>query len=232
MVFLLELVAATILLTLAWWGLDELHLRSGTVVESGFKAHLYLVAFLALSVATAMTITLLMARRVGPVARATGALLGWWVLAMLASLYLPGFGMLFTWPLLISLPVMGWMLWRESFGKYTWQNVILLAIAATFGIVTMAVPVYVFFQAFGVSSPGFSGSSAFPIIGLSIFPWIMLLGLLVPQLEFIGGSRRGRFIVITLLVALICLVVGSLLPGIDLESFGLAQAWTLLSIPT
>ncbi len=223
LMFVFELVAIAGLLTLAWWGLDEAHLRFGTVVAPGVKAHLYFVAFLALSVVAVEIGTLVLGKGVGTTARAVAPTLCWWILAMLSSLFLPGFSTLFTWPLLASLPVLGWILWMGTSIKNTWGSVGVLAVSGIPGIVITVVPIYVSFQAFGVSSPGFSGSPSFPIIGPSIFFWVMLVGLLGPQIEFVRRSQGRRWIGLLLTVALGTLAAGGLAPGISLSTLGLGR---------
>lgn len=105
----------------------------------------------------------------------------------------------------------------------SWGYFALISISTTVLLVIMTAPIYLFFQTMGVSSPGFSGSPSFPIIGLSIFFWVMLLGLLLPHLEFFGDLKRRKVLYAILIISLICLVVGSLIPGMDIESFGLTS---------
>ena len=83
--------------------------------------------------------------------------------------------------------------------------------------------IYSLFQAMGVPSPGFSGSPSFPIIGLSLFFWVMLVGLLLPSIDLISGGRKWRPVGVMLLVAIGFLVIASLLPGIGIAQFGLGN---------
>jgi hypothetical protein len=206
--FFVEIIAITLLLTLAWWGVDELHLMFDIVVEPTVKAPLFFVAFLALSVAIMIAVRIWITKRLGSPGLSLGPILFWWLLAMLASIYLPGFSIILTWPLLLSLLPLSWILLRKTSGNDSWGYFAGISISTTGLLVLMTAPVYLFFQAMGVSSPGFSGSPAFPIIGLSIFFWVMLLGLLLPHLEFFGRVMQRRVLAALLLVSLICLVAG------------------------
>jgi hypothetical protein len=87
----------------------------------------------------------------------------------------------------------------------------------------MTVPVYLSFQAMGTASPGFSGSPSFPIIGLSVFFWAMLLGLLLPYLQFLVDWRQRKVVFGLLAIAALCLIAGCIIPGLDMASFGLAS---------
>jgi len=142
---------------------------------------------------------------------------------MLASLYLPGFNIILIWPLLFSLLPLGWVIFRKPDSNKSWLYLTLISISSIVSIVLMTVPIYLLFQAVGTASPGFSGSPSFPIIGLSIFFWVMLLGLLLPHLQFFGDWKQRRVVYGLLVIATVSSVLGCVIPGIDIESFGLTS---------
>jgi hypothetical protein len=220
-VFFVEIIAITLVLTLAWWGIDELHLAFGTVVEPTIQVTLYFIAFLAATMAIMIALRIWIRKWLVSPGLTLGSILCWWLLALLASVYLPGFTIILIWPLIISLLPLSWILLKKPGGSNSWGHFALISISTIILLVIMTVPVYLFFQAMGVSSPGFSGSPSFPIIGLSIIFWVMLLGLLLPHLEFFGNYRQRKVLYAVLAVAGICLVAGSFIPGMDIESFGL-----------
>ena len=152
-----------------------------------------------------------------------GSILFWWILAILESLYLPGFNIILIWPLLFSLLPLGWAIFRKSDYDNSWVYLTLISISVIVCVVLMTVPIYLLFQAMGTASPGFSGSPSFPIIGLSILFWVMLLGLLLPHLQFFGDWKRRRVVYGLLAIAAIFLVLGCISPGIDIVSFGLTS---------
>ena len=222
-IFLTEIITITILLTLAWWGIDELHLAFGTVVEPTVKAHLLFVGFLALTIVMMIAVRTWLFNRAGLLSLTLGAILFWWILALLASFYLPGFNIILVWPLLFSLLPLSWIILRKSDDNKSWGYFSLFSASVLVSIILMTVPIYLLFQAMGTASPGFSGSPSFPIIGISIFFWIMLLGLLLPHLQFLCDWKQRKVVFGLLAIAGVCLIVGSIIPGIDIESFGLTN---------
>ena len=222
-IFFAEIIVVTILLTLLWWGLDEMHLVFGTVVDPTIKAHLLFVAFLLLTMAIMFSVRAWFFKRLGSLGLILGPVLFWLILTMLASLYIPGFSFILIWPLLFSLLPLGWVIFRKSEHRDSWLYFVLISITAVVSIVLLTVPVYLLFQAMGTASPGFSGSPAFPIIGLCIFFWVMLLGLLIPNFQFFGDWMQRSVIRGLLVIAAIFLVSGCVIPGIDIERFGLIR---------
>jgi len=221
-VFTAEIIAVTVVLTLAWWGVDEIHLAFGKVVEPTYKAHVLFVAFLVLAVAMMVALRALLHKQLGSLSIALGAILFWWMLALVAGFCLPGFNIILVWPLLFSLPPLGWVVLRKSGEDRSWGYLSLISVCAIVSVVLMTVPVYLSFQAMGTASPGFSGSPSFPIIGLSIFFWVMLLGLLLPHLEFLVDWRQRKVILGLAAIAVLCLIAGCIIPGVDMTSFGLS----------
>ena len=221
MAFSLEIVAITLVLTLAWWGIDELHHSLGTVVEPTYKAHLFFIAFLFLSMMIMVINRIWFTKRLGTLNPYVGTILFWWLLAILAGFYLPGLNIILLWPIFFSLLPLSWVMLRKNEKNNSWGYFSLISISSAISIVLITIPVYLFFQAFGVSSPGFSGSPSFPIIGLAIIFWVMLLGLLLPHLEFFGNLKRRGFLFGLLAISVICIVVASIIPGIAIDSFGL-----------
>ena len=221
--FTAEIIAVTVVLTLAWWGIDEIHLAFGKVVDPTFKAHLLFVAFLVLAMAMMITIRILLHKRLGSLNTTLGAILFWWILALLAGFCLPGFNIILVWPLLFWLLPLGWAILRKPSESGSWGYLCLICVCAAVSIVLMTVPVYLSFQAMGTASPGFSGSPSFPIIGLSVFFWAMLLGLLLPYLQFLVDWRQRKVVFGLLAIAALCLIAGCIIPGLDMASFGLAS---------
>jgi hypothetical protein len=219
--FFTEAIVITIVLTIAWWGIDEIHLVFGTVVEPTVKAHLLFVAFLFLTLVMMIAARTWLFKRSGFLSFTLGPMLFWWILAILGSIFLPGFNIILMWPLLFSLLPLGWVIFRKSSHNNSWIYLTLICISTIVSIILLTVPVYLLFQAMGTASPGFSGSPAFPILGLSIFFYVMLLGLLLPHFQFFGDWEKRRAIYGLLIIAAVFLILGCVFPGIGIESFGL-----------
>jgi len=220
-VFALELIIITIITTLAWWGIDAGHLAFGIVVEPTIKTHLLFATFLLVSLALMVLSRKLILKRMSTMNRNLGPMLFWWLIAILAAMSLPGFSIVLVWPLIFSLAPVFWMIAARAGEANSWIYIIINSICVMVVIVITIVPVYLLFQALGVSSPGFSGSPSFPIIGLSIIFWVMLVSLLLPHLQIFSVVGRKRIIYTLLAVAFVVLIVGILMPGIDIETLGL-----------
>ena len=218
----LEVLMIAIVLTLAWWGIDQLHLSFGTVVEPTVKAHLFLVAFLVLCLASMIALRMWSSRRIGALNLAFGLVWFWWLLSLLAGIYLPGFNVVLTWPLLFALLPLGWKVLAAPPGGNSWPAFCSLLISTAAILVLGCIPVYLFFQAMGIASPGFSGSPSFPIIGFSMLFWTMILGLLLPHIDLVGVTRCRSVLYALLALAGALVIAASVLPGIPVDSFGLS----------
>ncbi len=216
-IFTGELLVIVIVTTLAWWGLDEAHLALGIVVEPTVKAHLLFVAFLITSFLAMILLRQLLKKSMGEYDIFLGGAILWWLITLLFALYLPGFNFIMLWPVLFSLVPLTVILFSNS-DATSWKYLLTASICTVVIIGIVIAPVYLLFEVNGISSPGFSGSPSFPIIGLSMVFWVMLVGLLIPQLTIFGNLGRKRVIYGILLIALIILVIGILLPGIAVDA--------------
>jgi hypothetical protein len=221
--YLGEILGITIILTLAWWGIDELHLAFGTVVEPTFKAHLLLIGFLVLTLALMIGARIWLLKKWSNLSVALGVLLTWWVLTLLASFTVPGFNPIMVIPLFFALIPIIWLIMKHSQESTSWTYLALVCLSTIVAVVIFCAPVYLLFQAMGTASPGFSGSPSFPIIGVSVFFWVMLLGLLLPHIHIFGKWKDRKVSFGLLIIAGICLLVGTIIPGIDIDKFGLMR---------
>jgi hypothetical protein len=218
---LLAVVLAVTMVTVLWWLVFELQ-ASRQVVVGAMNAHLYLAGFLALTLGTAGAFQLLLRRKVGTANLAGGALGVWWILALLSSLYLPGFSYLFSWPLLFAALALGWTVWRPAEEGSSWGGIAVLTAGAAPAAVLFPSVVHDFFH-FAQPSPGNPGSQSPMGIGVAILFVAMLLALLVPYLELVGSKFGWRLLALVAVLFLICIVAGALTPGIPYEDLGLGD---------
>ncbi|HYO99697.1 MAG TPA: M20/M25/M40 family metallo-hydrolase [Pyrinomonadaceae bacterium] len=168
--FALSVFAVFGVVKLAWWliyrfGGDEWLLPGG----NAYHASLYLLSFVALSVAVTAAIYLWFSRRADAVNLTLGALVWWVVLMVAAVFYLPGGSYLLMWPLLFGLAGVAIALAFPQLGR-----VKILAVAtlcAIPGLFLLAPTIYSLGVALALSSPA----------EMQI-PVVLLLGLLIPQL--------------------------------------------------
>jgi len=220
-VFLIEILILTLVLTLVWWGMEGLHYSLGTVAEPALKSPLFLLVFLFFSMTIMIANRIWFAERINPLSIHVGEILFWWLLAMFAGFYLPGLNIILLWPVLFKLLPLSWIILRKRENNNSWGYFTLISVSSAVSIVLLIVPLYLSFQALGVSSPGLSGSPSFPFIGLSIFFWMMLISLLLPNLEFFGNLKRRRVLYGLLAITVTCLIAAIVVPGIPVDSFGL-----------
>ena len=200
----LSLLAAAGLTTGLWRLVARLHAEYRAMYFGRvYNAHLYLFAFIALTIAIGAALHLLSRKKAGISNLTMGAQLLWLVLALLSSRFLPGFSYLFTWPLVFCTLSLGWVFWRNP-AEGGWQRVLVPVAGVVPGVVIYSASVSVMF----VFAP--TAMIAIPILFVAL-----LLGLLVPQLELLIGRRGWWFPAGALLAALGFLISGSLTAGFD-----------------
>jgi hypothetical protein len=185
--FLINLVAAVALVTLTWSVIrranPNLH---GFSAGGWYGSAFYLLAFLALMLLAVASLHFLWRRWVGLDGLLVGALSWWMVLAVLTSLGLPGFSYMFTWPLLVALAVLGWSYAQPELTRRSWARALTLALPAVSGLVLMSAVVELLFF-FAARMEGIMG---LPLAALPIPLAVLLIGLLLPQIEFLTPARR------------------------------------------
>lgn len=202
---LLSVITIPSLATGLWLGVLQLHSAYQSMFMRVYNYPLYYWAFTALAVAIAAAIHVLFKRKTGANDLALGALLLWWILAVVFGVLMPGFSYLLTWPLLFSTLALGWVLLKQS-ANNSWGREMALVVGAVPGVILL-VPAIRAMSEFG------------PMAYLAItFLFVALfLGLLTPQLDLITRERKWRFPGVLLLVSLGFLIAGSLTAGFDAE---------------
>lgn len=211
---LLSIIAIPGLATGLWMGIVQLHSAYQSAFLRVYNFPLYYWAFIALAVTIAATIHVLFKRKVGANDLAFGALLLWWILAVVFSVLAPGFSYLITWPLLFSTLALGWVLWKESPDANSWRREIALVAGSVPGLIILA-PAIKAMSEFGPMS----------YLGITFLFVALLLILLTPQLDLMTRTRRWWLSGGALLVTLGFLTAGSLTAGFDAQhpqSSGLA----------
>jgi len=168
--FALSGAAAYGIVRLTWWLIYRFGAHGWLLPNNNaYNANLYLLSFVALSVAVTAVIYRLFSRRVDAVNLTVGALLWWVVLMIVTAFYVPGGSYLLTWPLLFGLVGVGVVLAFPQLGP-----VKILAVAtlcALPGLFLIAPVIHSLGVALELSSPA-----------MMQVPVVLLLGLLIPQL--------------------------------------------------
>lgn len=159
-----------------------------------------LFGFVALAIAITFAVYAFVRDRAGVESLAMGGLLWWFLLMVLTSIFLPGATFIFHWPLLFSLLGIGWMMLSPPHkGTRSLLDFVVLSLCALPGIVLMAPIIYQIFV-------GLTLNWSFLVIAL----FVLLLGLLLPQLRLIATPFKWVVPGAAAVAAIALLVVGAL----------------------
>jgi hypothetical protein len=160
---------------------------------------LLLFGFVALAIAVTLAVYALIRNRVSLPDLATGALLWWFLLMIVATFLLPGATFIFHWPLLFSLIGLGWMLFAPAGKTRSLINLIILSVCALPAIILMAPLIYQIFV-------GLTLNWSMVVIALMV----LLFGLLLPHLRLIATPFKWFAPGLSAAAAVVLLVAGVL----------------------
>ena len=189
--FLLSMISAGLLATLAWRLIAAVP-GSGApfMQQDNWTNHLYLIGFVLLAVASIALVYTLFRKKVSVENLATGALL-WFLLLLIVSLvYFPGGSYLLLWPLLAALT--GWIL------RFTWlpdklsafKLCLISTLSAVPGIVLLSPLIYQMFVVLGVSQAL-----------VVVLPVTLLLGLFIVNFDLMASAGRWLLPVVSAVAA-------------------------------
>lgn len=205
LVFLLSIAAAALVVTAVGWLVMRLHAGYQSMAAGvPYNGRLYILSFVALAVATTLTLLNLSGRRIGKSDMAIGALAWWLILAVVTTLYAQGLSYLFTWPLLLSLAGLCYELYaRREEGGATGPLVV-HTLGAVVGAVLLTQAIYQI-------------SVAFPLMMAGVVAVFVALtvGVLTPYLNALTDSSRRAITLVSLAAAACLLAAGSLTSGFD-----------------
>ncbi len=197
---LVSMIGAALLVMLVRWVLNTLAgSRTSFQQVDTWTNHLYLIGFVFVAVATTATVYGLFRKKVSIDNLATGALLWFLLLLIVAHIYFPGGSYLLAWPLLSAL--IAWILkFTLPAGKLSLTKLgYLTAVCAAPGIVLISPLIYQTFVAVGINQTSFI-----------VVPFTLLLGLLLVNFELITSNARWLLPVASTMAA-VCFIVAALL---------------------
>jgi hypothetical protein len=112
----------------------------------------------------------------------------WAVLLVLSSLFFPGGGYLFTWPLLFSGLALGWLFFTKEPAARPWLRAAILSVAAVPGIVLLTSALLLLVPWMN----RFDATMGMPLTPVPIVFVVLLMGLFIPQLGLLGGEPRTQ----------------------------------------
>lgn len=171
-----------------------------------YHAGVYRLASVALSVAVTAALYALLDKRARVLNLWAGALFGWLLLALAASVWMPGAAYLFLWPALSCTAALGFLVARGPEPGTTTGGVLLLWAAALPGLILMAPTIELFFM-----------SLTMRLAFVGAFATVLLLGLLAPCLKLIAGVGRWWLPGGAAAICAACLVAGASMSGFSRE---------------
>jgi hypothetical protein len=202
---LASVIASALIATFAWWAINKAHSQYRLVSQGDvYNGYLYLLSFVALSVAVTSAIYAKLWAKASVESLAVGGLVWWLILAIGSSLYLSGASYLFIWPLLLGLVALAFMLVSRNWAADGPKRLTALSICAVPGIVLFVPIIYLVFLAMTLSMSA--------VLAVMV---VLLLGLLIPQLRLMAGSRKWMLPAVASLICFVFIVAGSATSGLD-----------------
>lgn len=180
------------------------------VEGSPYNGHIFLWAFLALTLAVVAALQGWARRRTTPAERLAGALAWSLPLLLAASWWAPGSSYLLAWPLVALTLLLGWLVLRAEQGPWGWGAVAALGLAALPALVLLGPMILMLFQIIGLSQPY---SPEVPMLGVWVLGAGLLLSLLAPQLDLLARPLPWALPAGALALGLGLLLVGNFAPG-------------------
>lgn len=202
--FLVSIVISYGAISVLWSLIRGLHPSYRTIMGDVYNSGVYILAFVALSLALTSAFYLLLRRWIGLENLAMGALAVWTILMILTSVSLPGASFLFTWPLLFSLIALAVTFFSREEKPDSIKQVAVLSVGA---IPALLIVVPMIFLIFVGLTLGMAGAVMVLVVLLS--------GLLIPHLGFIPASVKWALPAVLAAVGVVLLVVGSFTAGSD-----------------
>lgn len=179
LVFLFSLIAIPFLISCIWWGIRALHsdyqaMRTGDTYNAG----LYRPAFVLLTAGLSVALYSLSRQRIGLLDFMSGVAAIWLILLGAATFFAPGASYIFLWPLLAGLIGIGLTLPRKQSNTMNASDGFIYLICSVPGLILGVPAVYFCFAGLQLSRSG-----------VTSFVMVLLIGLLIPDFEWIGAKN-------------------------------------------
>ncbi|RUT04367.1 hypothetical protein DSM106972_045950 [Dulcicalothrix desertica PCC 7102] len=189
--FLANLFTIVILTSLLWSAIKQFNPKFHIWLIGIYDGELYLIAFIAFTVAVMATLYNLVRVRLHKRHSAfnlvVGALLWWLLLTCLTSFAMPATSYLFTLPLLLSLLILAWVFFAPTIGMHPWLQIIALVLNAAVTLVLLTPVIYLLFI---MTTGRMEAVLNIPLIGIPILFVGLIIGILLPHLLFLLTNFR------------------------------------------
>jgi Peptidase family M28 len=203
--FLLSMGLSYCAISAVWWLVRILHPAYQTILQGDvYNSGVYMLAFVALSLALTSAFYFLLRRWIGLENLAMGALAVWVVFMILTSVMMPGASFLFTWPLLFSLIALSVMFFSKEEKPDSVKRVVVFSAGAIPALLIVVPMIYLIFVGLTLSMAGY--------VAVLV---VLLTGLLIPHLSFIPASIKWVLPAVLAAISVAMLLVGSFTAGSD-----------------
>lgn len=195
--FVASLIVAPLVVMLVWKLVTFVLGSAGTPRGQTYHGVVYLIGFVALTVAIFATVNVLFGRKISRLNLMAGAMFCWLLLLLASSVLVPGASYLFAWPLFFSLIAWGYMIvarTKETSERNIW---LVFALGAIPAIVLLSATIHQVFTALTLDF-------IVPVIVLLV----LLLGLLIPYFELMTTRPRWSMTMVTALLSVMFIMVG------------------------
>ncbi|HZI48637.1 MAG TPA: M20/M25/M40 family metallo-hydrolase, partial [Pyrinomonadaceae bacterium] len=152
--------------------------RTWVLQNDSYHSQIYLISFVALTLALASSLYLLVFKRVSAPNLTMGALLGLFVLSVPVNLYLPGASYLFVWSLLFSTIALATIFISRNQNTVSIKQTVVFLVCAIPGVLLFVPVIYLVYTAVTLAAAG--------ILMVMV---ALLLATLIPHLRLMSTSR-------------------------------------------
>jgi hypothetical protein len=203
--FLLNLIAAPVIVTLVWWLIQRLQEVPGVRPQGeAYNHNVYLLSFIACTIAVTSSLLIIFRRRIANESLIVGGLTLWLLALIVATVFIPGATYLLLWPLLVSLPGLFYMLTKKDLQASSLKQLLLLSPGSALGIILWAPTIYQTFIGLTLGS-----------IWVVIAMMVLVSGLLIPHLKIIATTNSWLLPGASALTAVVLILAATLSIGYD-----------------
>jgi len=207
LVFLVSIIAPIMAVSALWRLMRMLNseyksLPNGDIYNNG----IYLIGYIAITIAIVSSLLLCVLKKLGANNLAAGALLWWAVLAVLVAIYFKGGSYILAWPLLFSTIGLGMSFLLVNQNLLSWKRRMIFVFISLPAILLLTPLIYLGYITLSV---GF----AEPVIIIIV----LLLGLLIPHIDFISTNYKWVLPAASLSLGLCLIIVGGIMFSYDSE---------------
>ena len=203
--FLLGAVASPVAVMLIWRFRRIVHdtLRLPPQADI-YNAHLYLVSFIAITVAVVFAVYAVFRRWVRVHELLVGSMFGWLLLTLASAVLSPGASYLLTWPLLLGELALGLQFFKGDVRGRSWKRLAAVSLGSLPGVLLLVPMIYLIFSALTLNS----------YLPISVMV-ALLLGLLVSQTALIAPKSRWLIPGVAALAGAGLMALGGYTTGFD-----------------